>query len=1229
MAPSNPAEQSPIPPAAPPGGTASAGPVSLSRLLRGWGALRDASGERLPERAVIEALLREITASVDAEPSVPIAAGGMGVVHDVRDPALRRHVARKVLRRDRCQDPDHVARFVAEAQIAGQLEHPGIVPVHQLGVDDQGNVFYTMKLVGGHTLAALLRERPADPVAARGAFRDRHLDAFLRLCDAVAFAHARGVIHRDLKPENVMVGEFGEVLLLDWGLAKLVDRNSGPGHAVAGPVRGLQADDGEGGLTLAGTIMGTLAYMPPEMALGDQARIGKASDIYLLGAILYEILTGLRAHSGDSTAAVLRAAQQNVICPCDEDSELVRIARRAMATDPEARHPTVQALQEDIRQVRRHEESVALAERSRAHLAAARVGGSYDLYAQARFGFRAALDLWPANQPATEGQHGAELAYARAALANGDLDLALSLLDSAQPGHAECLQAVETARRDRRARQRRLRVLTVSTIALTAATIVVLSAAVLWIRASRARARAAEAQAVAEKDRATSAETLALAQRDRAELAEKETRAQKDHIETEYYFNSITLADRALYDGDYTNARRLLEGCAPRLRHWEWGWLARRCRLLLAEFEGHSSRPGWVEFSPAGNQVVGSFGEAAVRAWDTRSGERLWSRGNTFPKTLDFPVSPRFSPDGRWIAVAAGHSLLFPAQDFKARPARDFAIRGEVGHQAFSRDSTRLLAVSSVQARVWEVDSGNVLWETDRQNLNTVGAIAPGGRHVALTIPAERQRGPRGGMIAALDGGTPPVIVRFTARPEAMEFVDDQTVAVGFYNGTVQLLAVADGSLTKELAVDQLSITRLHLSPDGQRLLIGTYSGIVQVVRIADWTTELRLQAHATPITGIDLHPSGRLLLTAAQEVRLWPFAGRDSPGAVPARPISIGVVFDLVWHPNGQQLAFSSYGGLSLHDRVSGRVSQMEALNRTMTAWAEAHPTLGVPNGQLAYSADGRYLAALADGGDNGHVLILDTTTGELLASHRCWLSRDRNFAFVPRLFLDHPEQILVMPRPRNADAEGLTFQKDWERAARPTVLNWRTGEAILSQERGAVRAVLSPDGTQVAAILHDGIVELRDLNPEGTVRQRLGRRGAGSDIITFSPDGTMLLIATFEDVAAWNTADGQRRYTLRGHHNTVIAMAFTPDSARLITTAEGDDARLWDAATGRGLLTFSREERDGTPVCAAWSPDGQVLALGGWGRPYGLSLLETLPPDTALALDFARVRACLEPGP
>ncbi|NLF19454.1 MAG: hypothetical protein GX595_19680, partial [Lentisphaerae bacterium] len=794
----------------------------------------------------------------------------------------------------------------------------------------------------------------------------------------------------------------------------------------------------------------------------------------------------------------------------------------------------------------------------------------------------------------------------------------------------------EQARHDRRTRQRRLRVLTVSTIALTGATIIILSAAVLWIRAARGRALAAEAQArgaealaIAEKDRAEGAERTARAEKDRAEAAEREARAQKDHIETEYYLNSIALADRSLNEGDYANARRLLEGCAPRLRHWEWGWLARRSQRLLAEFEGHTARPGWIEFSPDGNQVLGSFGEFAARAWDTRSGKLLWTRGCTHPQAISFPACPRFSRDGRWVAIPANATLamLYPAQDFKAEAARTLTIKGWIGYLAFSSDSARFLAITGQQARVWEVDSGNVLWEADRQNLSSVGALAPGGRHVALTAPPTQSGGLSGCTIAALDG-SPAVTVSVAAQPEIMEFVDDQTLAVGLGNGTVQCLAVADGSLVKELAVDQVGITRLRLSPDGRRLLIGTYSGLVQVVRTADWTVELRLQAHATPITGIDLHPSGRLLLTAAQEVRLWPFAGMGGRGVVPYRRCNLGTVTDMAWHPAGQQLGMLTHGGPRLYDRRSG-LSLPDTLRATTERWLQEHARIGLPTRQFAYSKDGRYAACAAGFRDSGQVLILDAATWELLACHPCWVFHDRTHASLARLFLDDPEQILVVPRFQPADGKPLKIGNDWEHLARPTVLRWRTGEAILSQDRGVLRAGVSLDGTQVVALLHGGVVELRDLSPEGSVRQRLGRRGGQTDVIAFSPDGAMLLIATFEEVTAWNTADGQRRYTFRGHRNAIVGMAFSPDGARIVTAAENDSARLWDAATGRGLLTFPIEEGYCTALCAVWSPDGQVLALGGVSSTHSLNLCETLPTDTPLDLGFARVRACLEPAP
>ena len=158
-----------------------------------------------------------------------VARGGMGAILAARDVNIRRAVAMKVIRKDREAKAPDLLRFIEEAQVTGQLEHPNIVPVHELGLDASGNVFYTMKFVRGTTLKDVLRAiRDGDEQAIGEYPLNRLLNIYLKLCDAVAFAHSRGVVHRDLKPENVMIGDYGEVLVLDWGLAKIVGREDAP-----------------------------------------------------------------------------------------------------------------------------------------------------------------------------------------------------------------------------------------------------------------------------------------------------------------------------------------------------------------------------------------------------------------------------------------------------------------------------------------------------------------------------------------------------------------------------------------------------------------------------------------------------------------------------------------------------------------------------------------------------------------------------------------------------------------------------------------------------------------------------------------------------------------------------------------------------------------------------------------------------------------------------------------
>src|SRR5262249_16823049 len=239
-----------------------------------------------------------------------------GAVLHGRDPELGRDLALKLMIGNRADHPEAVQRFVEEAQVGGQLQHPGVVPVYELGRDGEGRPYFTMKLVKGETLAKLLRERtsPAQD-------RPRFLNVFKQVCQAVAYAHFKGVIHRDLKPANIMVGAFGEVQVRDWGLAKVLAsggscvtpvEGTGGSHAPLAVPHGVKRSqtDADATETQEGEVLGTPAYMPPEQALGEINRLDQRTDVFSLGAILCEVLTGRPPYAGADSGAVLRQARR-------------------------------------------------------------------------------------------------------------------------------------------------------------------------------------------------------------------------------------------------------------------------------------------------------------------------------------------------------------------------------------------------------------------------------------------------------------------------------------------------------------------------------------------------------------------------------------------------------------------------------------------------------------------------------------------------------------------------------------------------------------------------------------------------------------------------------------------------------------------------------------------------------------------------------------------------------
>ncbi|MCC6464986.1 MAG: protein kinase [Planctomycetes bacterium] len=284
-----------------------------------------------------------------------IARGGMGKVLEVEDTELRRSVALKVLRKELLGRRDVVERFLEEAQITGQLEHPNIVPVHEMGVDGAGNLYFTMKFVEGLSLAEiLLKLREGNRDTMREYPLWKLLDTFLKICEGLSFAHNRGVIHRDLKPANVMVGRFGEVQLMDWGVAKIVGREYRPD----GDSKIVLTDRLDGGAThtMVGAIIGTPSYMAPEQARGDVENIGPAADLFSLGVILYEMLALRSPWTGKTSDEVLQQVRElEPQKPSERNpsatipAELERLCMKCLVKDSSQRIGSVAELSENIR----------------------------------------------------------------------------------------------------------------------------------------------------------------------------------------------------------------------------------------------------------------------------------------------------------------------------------------------------------------------------------------------------------------------------------------------------------------------------------------------------------------------------------------------------------------------------------------------------------------------------------------------------------------------------------------------------------------------------------------------------------------------------------------------------------------------------------------------------------------------------------------------------------------
>tara|TARA_R110002049_G_scaffold309268_1_gene519548 strand:+ start:67781 stop:69586 length:1806 start_codon:yes stop_codon:yes gene_type:complete len=344
-----------------------------------------------------------------------LGAGGTGVVFQAHQRAVDREVAVKMLRTELASKPHSRERFLAEARVIGGLDHPNVIALHEVYSDENGSLFYSMKRINGTSWDKQIGDLPLV----------QNIDILLRVADAIRYAHSRGLIHRDIKPENVMLGKFGEVLLADWGLAIYFQGDSSGGRA-------------------AHSVGGTPVYMAPELASASAGAITFQTDVYLLGAILYQILNGRPPHQGETLMECIHAAANNVIQPTSVDGELAEIAMRAMQTKPSDRYEDVEQFIAAIQDQRQHEQSEWLIRRAIRQVEQAdSAQENADVYRD--FGIADALlaeaiEIWPGNAKASTTRRQLQLKYAAVATERGDYDLAGNLYEAA--GESESDEAL-------------------------------------------------------------------------------------------------------------------------------------------------------------------------------------------------------------------------------------------------------------------------------------------------------------------------------------------------------------------------------------------------------------------------------------------------------------------------------------------------------------------------------------------------------------------------------------------------------------------------------------------------------------------------------------------------------------------------------------------------------------------------------------------------------------------